>query len=207
MAKDDGESRRQRLREMREQRHRQDGGATPGADGDDRIARALAERRRTPQDAGSPVGDRPLDRFPRLRDALARRREGQGGGDQPKPLSAPRQGGAQSDEKRGGRVMFARRLRDVPAPEGGEDQSFKLERLERRMEQLRAELARSAEDLRRLKEPQERQPGETAPSAQAPSLLPDAQPGTPEPESISSWLKEDGQPSGPGDEPLGKTKR
>jgi len=192
MAKDDSESRRQRLREMRDQRLRRPGESGGSAGDDERIDRALAERRRSTDEAGTRTGERPLERFPRLRDALAQRRRSQGGGDREAPQGGRRRGDSPAQGQGGDRVMFARRLRDVASAEGGDDIGLKLERLERRMETLRAELARSTEELDRLKSAQrEGQAGEqSSPGTSGTPGSPQAE--RDDSESLSAWLKPEG---------------
>lgn len=194
MAKDDSELRRQRLREMRERRLDR-GGESSGSSGgpEEGIDRALAERRRASNEGDVRTGQRPLERFPRLREALEKRRQSQGGGEREGPLARPRREEIAAEGNGRGRVMFARRLRDVRPTEGEDDVGLKLERLERRMERLRAELDRSAEELRRLKSPQQENPAAAQENTLPPAVTPASQTRTSEPESLSALPKVDAE--------------
>lgn len=200
MAKDDSESRRQRLRQMRDRRlNRNDPAGAPVGD-DERIDRALAERRRGSGEEGARDGQRPLERFPRLREALAQRRQSQGGDEGPPAAGGRRRGDVPAGGQGRGRVMFARRFRDLPQAEGEEmDDGAKLAVLERRMETLRAELDRSAEELRRLKSGKpEQQKTTEAPESAQPTTTPQTKEDD-DPDSLSAWLKAEGESESHGD--------
>jgi hypothetical protein len=198
MAKDDSESRRTRLREMREQRlNRSD---TTGASerDEERVDRALPARRRASREGGSKGGERPLERFPRLREALAqRRRSGGESGDAPSP-GERRRGDAPAGGQGRRRAMFAQRFRDQPQSEGGErdkgekDNAAKLAVLEREMATLRAELDRNAEELRRLKVGKTEQQNAKEPQTSTPPTTAPQATGSDDPDSLSAWLKAEG---------------
>jgi hypothetical protein len=195
MAKDDSELRRQRLREMRERRLDR-GGESSGSSGspEERIDRALAERRRASNEGDARTGQRPLERFPRLREALEKRRQSQGGGGEREgPFARPRREAIAAEGNGRGRVMFARRLRDVRPTEGEDDVGLKLERLERRMGRLRAELDRSAEELRRLRSPQQENPAAAQENTLPPEVTLASETRTSEPEPLSALLKVDAE--------------
>lgn len=193
MAKDDSESRRQRLRAMRDRRLNRSG---TSAGDEERIDRALAERRRASDQEDLREGQRPLERFPRLREALAQRRQARGGDEgEALPSGGRRRGDAPAGGQRRGRVMFARRFRDLPPAEGEEmDSGAKIAVLERRMETLRAELDRSAEELRHLKSGKpDQQKAEEAETGVRQAK------GSDDPDSLSAWLKAEGESEAHGD--------
>ena len=85
--------------------------------------------------------------------------------------------------------MFARRFRDLPPAEGEEmDDGAKIAVLERRMETLRAELDRSAEELRGLKsgKPERQRADEAAADTRQAK-------GSDDSDSLSAWLKAEGE--------------
>jgi len=72
------------------------------------------------------------------------------------------------------------------------DNGAKLAVLERRMETLRAELDRSAEELRRLKSEKPEQPKVKEPQTSAPPTTAPRTAGNDDPDSLSAWLKAEG---------------
>ena len=171
MAKDDSESRRQRLREMRDRRLKRNDTPDAPARDEERIDRAAAGRRRASRDEGTRDGQRLLERFPRLREALEqRRRSREGDGEARFPGERRREDAPAAGQGRR-RGMSGRRFRDLPQTEGGDmDNGAKLAVLERRMETLRAELDRSAEELRRLKSEKPEQPKVKEPQTSEPPI-------------------------------------
>ena len=120
----------------------------------DRIRRALAERKnRHLQDSDD--GQRPLERFPKLREALMKQRQGGEGGEQAR-------GGGRFKGRRGGRgggrdsdaVFFPRRYIDMdkPAVTDDEDIDASLQRLWNRAEELKTELSEIMEETERLQQ-------------------------------------------------------